>query len=137
MATVQRAHMPTVASSIPAQPLVLSPLPVMTIPAPLRCLVTLSWLTGEDGRVSFSKLVLVVLLWMLGVVLWHVVDYPNLVEALWPLVWLFALLMAGSYGLKGLQLWFSAARLRTEAQTGSYRIVTERRDPVEGIDPAP
>lgn len=104
---------------------------------PFRCLVTLQWLTGEDGRVSFSKLVQVGLMAMLGVVLWHVVDSPNLASAFWPLVWMFALLLAGSHGLRGLQLWFAAARLKTDAQSliGNQKIALERRDVTEGIDP--
>lgn len=102
-----------------------------------QCLVNLYWLTGDDGRVSFSKLVLVALMWMLGILLWRLVDSPNLVDALWPLVWLFALLLAGSYGLKGLSLWFNAAKLRTEGVSVNQRLVVENRDPVEGIDPSP
>ncbi len=102
----------------------------------LKCLVTLQWLTGEDGRVSFTKMVTVVLVAMLGVLLWHVVDSPDLVDALWPLVWLFALTYAGSYGIKGLQLWFGSARVSLDAKTALQRSVLERRDPVEGIDPS-
>lgn len=101
-----------------------------------HCLVTLQWLTGEDGRVSYSKLVQMVLLWMLGVLLWHVVDSEHLVAALWPLVWLFALSYAGSYGLKGLQLWFNAAKLKTDG-AAMLQAVKDRRDPDAGIDPSP
>lgn len=102
-----------------------------------RCLVELRWLTGDDGRVSFSKLILVVILWIEGVIVWHVIHLPNLVDALWPLIWMFALTIAGSHGIKGLMLWFQAARLRTDAKLEASRreIVMSRRDPVEGIDP--
>jgi hypothetical protein len=104
---------------------------------PFSCLLKLQWLTGDDGRISFSKLVLVVLIGMVGVLVWHIVDSPSLTEALWPLVWLFALLLAGSHGIKGLQLWFSAARLKTEGRSSINRVVIERRNETEGIDPSP
>ncbi len=98
--------------------------------------MSINVLTGEDGRVSFSKLVLLVVLWFQGILLWHVVDSPALVDAFWPLVWMFALTVAASHGLKGLQLWFSAARLRTEARSEVSRLVEERRDHSLGIDPS-
>lgn len=102
----------------------------------LKCLVTLQWLTGEDGRVSFSKLVGVALLWMLGVLLWHLVDSPSLVDSLWPLVALFSLSYAGSFGLKGLQVYFAATKFNVSGRSEISRRVVERRDPEEGIDPA-
>src|SRR5688500_1050764 len=98
-----------------------------------KCLVTLQWLTGEDGRVSFSKLVSTTLVVMLGLLPWHVVDSADFVDSLWPLVWLYALTYAGSHGIKGLQLWFGAARVNLDAKTALQRSVLERRDPVEGI----
>jgi len=98
-------------------------------------LFKLDWLTGHDGRVSFSKLVLVVLMGMLGVLIFHVVDSPDLVQSLWPMVWMFALLLAGSYGLKGLSLWFGAAKLRTEARSVAVAL-SGRRDQDEGIEPS-
>ncbi|HSF31274.1 MAG TPA: hypothetical protein VLK82_12500, partial [Candidatus Tectomicrobia bacterium] len=87
---------------------------------------------------SFSKLILVVVLWIEGVIVWHVIDSPGLVDALWPLIWMFALTIAGSHGIKGLMLWFQAARLRTEArvETSHRELVISRRDAEEGIDPA-
>ena len=97
-------------------------------------LLTLEWLKGEDGRISFTKLVGVVLLWMLGVLLWRLVDSPNLTDALWPIVALFGLCYAGSFGLKGLQLYFSAVKIT--GKDSFSRQVIERRDPDEGIDPA-
>lgn len=103
---------------------------------PWKCLITLAWLTGDDGRVAFWKLAYITILVMVGVVIWHIVDSPNLVAAFWPLVWLIALLLAGSFGIKGLQLWFQAAKLRTNAISDTTRI-DSRRDHEQGIEPAP
>jgi hypothetical protein len=100
-----------------------------------KCLFTLQWLTGEDGRVSFSKLVLVVVLGFETLLMVYLVRSDNLVAALWPLVWLFALTIAGSHGIKGLQLWFRSAQLRTQANTQSA-IINNRRDSDLNIEPS-
>ena len=102
----------------------------------VKCLVTLQWLTGEDGRVSFSKLVCVSLQVMLGVLLWNLVDSDYLIDALWPIVALFGLCYAGSFGLKGLQVYFAATKFNMSGRSEISRQVIERRDPEGGIDPA-
>ena len=102
----------------------------------VRDLFRLSWLTGEDGRIAFWKLAYITLMSIVGVVVWHLVDSPELVTALWPLVWLIALMLAGAVGIKGLQLWFQAARLRTNAVSDLSRI-EQNRDQNLGIEPTP
>lgn len=104
---------------------------------PWKCLITLAWLTGEDGLVAFWKMAYIALLGMVGVIIYHLVDTPNFIEGLWPLVWLIALMLAGSFGIKGLQLWFQSAKLRTEAKSELGRVIDSRRDHDEGYEPSP
>lgn len=78
-----------------------------------KCLVTLQWLTGDDGRVAFWKIAFAVMTAMFGVVVWHIVDNPKFTDTMWPLLWMFALFLAAGFGLKGLNLWFQKATMGT------------------------
>jgi len=121
--------------------------------SPWKCLIRLAWLTGDDGRVAFWKMAYLILVVMFGAMLWHVsalldaalereAALRDVTGLLWPVLWLFSLFLLMSFGIKGAQLWATAARLKTDAAlrvTQEHRVVTfsPERDAVLGIDPAP
>lgn len=120
---------------------------------PWTCLIRLTWLTGDDGRVAFWKVAYLVLVVMFAAMLWHVfalldaaiereAALRDVTGLLWPVLWLFSLFLLMSFGIKGAQLWATTARLKTDAAfrfTQEHRAVTVRaeRDATLGIDPAP
>lgn len=79
-------------------------------------LVALRWLTGRDGLPAFWKIAHLGLFTIYAFVVYETVRQPGFLANLWPLMWWSALLMAASFGMKGLEIWFSHATLNV---TGS------------------